>query len=72
MSQAFKHALTTPDGRRMLLEMKAYTHSLPESLMIGAQHIVNWMEVKANAEERAKGRDPIKPAKLTKEKPTDG
>ena len=36
--------------------------------MIGAQHLLNYMQVKATAEERAKGREPVKPAKLTKEK----
>lgn len=63
MSQAFKNALSTPDGRRMVLETKAYTHTLPESLMIGAQHLLNWMEVRATAEERKKGRETATEAK---------
>lgn len=68
MSQAFKGALGTQDGRRMLLELMAYTHTLPESLQLGANHLLNHMQVKATAEERNKGREPRKPARLTKEK----
>ena len=66
MSAIFRDALNTPQARRMLLELKAYTHTLPETLMIGAQHVVNYMEVKATKDERDKGREPLKPAKGVK------
>ena len=62
MSDTFKTALSTPDGRRMLLELQAYCHALPETLMLGANHLLNHMQVKAGEQERAKGREPVKPA----------
>ena len=31
MSQAFKLALGTTEGRRMVLELMAYTHTLPRA-----------------------------------------
>lgn len=63
VSDVFTVALGTKEARAMLLEAKAYTHGLPETLMIGAQHLLNWLEVKATAAERAKHREPVKPAK---------
>ena len=69
MSEHFKQALDTVAARRMLLELKAYTHTLPETLMLGANHLLNHMEVKAGEEDRAKLRGPAKPATLHKEKP---
>ncbi len=66
MSDHFRDALDTPAARRMLLELMAYTHSLPETLQLGANHLLNHMQVKATAEERAKGREPVKPAKGVK------
>lgn len=66
MSEVFKQALDTVPARRMLLELKAYCHALPETLMLGANHLLNHMEVKAGEQERDKLRDPVKPAKGVK------
>ena len=63
MSQPFRDALSTAAGRRMLLELMAYTATLPESLMLGATNLLTPMQRKATEEERAKGREPQKPAK---------
>ena len=63
MSQPFRDALSTVASRRMLLELMAYTATLPESLMLGANHLLNHMQRKATEEERATGREPQKPAK---------
>ena len=57
MSNAFKDTLSGPQAKRMLMEAKAYTHALPETLMVGAQHLLNWMEVKANADDLRKARE---------------
>ena len=62
MSDTFRNALSTPEGRRMLLELIAYSSRLPETLMLGAQHLIGYMQTKASEEERAKGRAPVKPA----------
>jgi len=63
MSQVFKVALGSKEARQMLLDAKAHAQSLPETLMLGAQYMLGWMEVKATAEERAQGKEPVKPAK---------
>ena len=63
---AFKEALDGAAARRMMLELMAYTHTLPETLQLGANHILNHMQVQANKEERAKGKEPIAPAKGVK------
>lgn len=63
MSEHFRQALDTPPARRMLLELMAYTHTLPETLQLGANHLLNHMQVKATETERKKGREPQKPAK---------
>lgn len=63
MSEHFRQALDTPAGRRMLIELLAYTHTLPESLMLGANHLLNHMQVKATETERKQGRTTTSPAK---------
>jgi len=60
---AFAESLNNAAGKRMLLELFAYCHALPETLQLGANHIVNHMQVQATKEERARGREPRKDAK---------
>jgi hypothetical protein len=66
VSEHFRDALGTTAARRMLLELMAYTHTLPETLQLGANHLLNHMQVKATASERAKHREPVTPAKGVK------
>ena len=66
MSESFRQALDTPAAKRMLLELFAYCHQLPETLQLGANHLLNHMQYKASEQERARMREPIKPAKGVK------
>lgn len=63
MADHIKIALQTKEARLMMIDARRHTSTLPETLMLGADHILSWLELQATREERAKSKEPVKPAK---------